>query len=560
MITVDGNRITVDTSTQTVCFENGRMTSIISKCDGKRYLHDTNTDTVPLSIVYPFDRTLPIGGAEHCRTSVTVYSGYVVILSFGAWNGHGEIRIEEERETGAVCVTPSVHTSREGVLACRWEFCGINPELFATIPSFQGIRIKPDDPLINWPIFKDLRYPYRWEDNFIAFGDDCGGFWIHCEGAKNRFKHLHLGSESTPYCAAIDIQNYGPVEDKLSAGGVTWKINTYTGDWTVPVLNYRNVLMRSPDWIRSKQTLPDWFEEIKLAYSWCPTDCGILDTLKRYIDPKHVLIHLYNWRIYKYDQHYPDYTSSAEAKEFIRKGVEMGYHIAPHFNCYEIDPSLPEFELVRDFRYRDVESGQVWGWGFRYNNTDWGIPEDNLTLRSSRDRNVMTKIHPALDAWKNLLAGNIKKAVDENGLDMVFLDTSHNTLNLKNELVNDTTTIDGVRDLFSIVEKINGGISAGGEGMNETLLFQHFAQGHSIMNGPEHTMLPPDKYVPVNHILFGDLCHIIGYHAQKDRERRILQDKCDDRRGFIPTLLKDDIYTLDEKDSVAKQIIVRALG
>ncbi|MBO4392317.1 MAG: hypothetical protein J5816_03340 [Clostridia bacterium] len=328
----------------------------------------------------------------------------------------------------------------------------------------------------------------------------------------------------------------------------------------MPVLNYRNVLMRSPDWIRSKQTLPDWFEEIKLAYSWCPTDCGILDTLKRYIDPKHVLIHLYNWRIYKYDQHYPDYTSSAEAKEFIRKGVEMGYHIAPHFNCYEIDPSLPEFELVRDFRYRDVESGQVWGWGFRYNNTDWGIPEDNLTLRSSRDRNVMTKIHPALDAWKNLLAGNIKKAVDENGLDMVFLDTSHNTLNLKNELVNDTTTIDGVRDLFSIVEKINGGISAGGEGMNETLLFQHFAQGHSIMNGPEHTMLPPDKYVPVNHILFGDLCHIIGYHAQKDRERRILQDKCDDRRGFIPTLLKDDIYTLDEKDSVAKQIIVRALG
>ena len=559
MIKAEGNRITADTRTQTAVFENGRLASIVSKLDGRRYLYDENTANVPVSLVYSLNRTLPIGAAEHCRTEITVYSDHMAELSFGAWNGHAEIRIEEEPETGAICVTPSVHNSRDGVLACRWEIAGLASDLYITLPFYQGVRARLDDPVLKWNAFRDLRYPYRWEDNFVAFGGDTGGMWIHCEGARNRFKALHIGNGGDPFCAAFDVQNYGPVEDRMSAGGVTWKINTYAGDWTVPVMNYRKILMRDPMWSRSESTLPEWFGDIKLAYSWCPTDCGILDTLKRFIDPKHVLIHLPNWRIHKYDQHYPDYTPSPEAKEFIRRGTGMGYHIAPHFNCYELDPSLPEFELVRDFRYRDVETGQVWGWGYKYNDTDWGIPEENVTLRTSRERNVMTKIHPALDAWKNLLAKNIKKAADVNGLDMVFLDTSHNTLNLRNELVNDTTTIDGVRDLFSMVEKINGGLTAGGEGMNETLLFQHFAQGHSIYNGPEHEMFPVENYIPLNHMLYGDLCHIIGYNAQNTRERRLMQDACDEKRGFLPTLLARDIYGLDQGDSPAERIIRRAV-
>ena len=560
MIKIDGNKIIADTKTQTALFVDGRLTELVSKLDGQRYLYDTAGGDVPISLVYACDRTLPIGKAEHCQVEIVVYSDYMVNLSFDAWNGHAELLIEEDRQTGAICVTPSAHTSRSGVLACRWELGGLANDMTMTLPLFQGFQTRLDDPMLDWQIFKEMHYPYRWEESFAIFGRDLGGMWVYCEGERNRFKHLRIANHDRPCRASFDAQNYGPIEDKLSAGGITWKINTYKGDWTVPVLQYRAMMMADPSWNKAKATLPEWFGDIKLAYSWCPTDGNILDTLQKYIDPRQVLIHLPRWRIYQYDQNYPDYTVSPEAKEFIRKGNEMGYHIAPHFNCYEIDPSLPEFELVRDFRYRDMEDGRVWGWGFKYNNTDWGIPEGNGVLRSSRHRNVMTKIHPALPAWRNLLAKNVKKAIDENDLHVVFLDTSHNTLNLRNELVNDTSTIEGVWDLFAMVEKINGGVVTGGEGMNETLLFQHFAQGHSIFNGPEQEMVPARNYVPVNHILFGDLCHLIGYHGQRTYERKLMQDECDSNRGFIPTLLINYIDDLDEKNSVSRRIIDRALG
>lgn len=558
MIRIEGNQIIADTKTQTISFTNGRLTRVTSKLDGKTYLQDTCEEDIPLTLVYAMNTTLPLGKVENAQVDVIQYSDHMVNLTYETWNGHGELLIEEEPETGAVCVTPSAHTSRPGVFACRWDFRGMAPDLSVTLPFLQGFRARLDDPILNWATFRDLRYPYRWEDNFLAFGNDLGGIWLHCEGSRNRFKFLRIGDEESPFCASIDTQNNGPIDHLLSAGGVTWKINTYTGDWTVPVLSYREILKKDPAWEASRSTLPDWFSDIKLAYCWCPTDVKILDILKEHINPKHVLIHLPHWRIHKYDQQYPDYTASPEAAEFIRKGTEMGYHIAPHFNCYEIDPSLPEFELVRDFRYRDVENGQVWGWGFRYNDTDWGIPEGNTTLRTSRSRNVMTKIHPALPAWKNLLASHVKKAADENGLRMAFLDTSHNTLNLRNGLVNDTNTIDGVRDLFAMVHKINGGLDLGGEGMNETLLFQHFAQGHSVYNGPEQEMIPVDNYVPVNHLLFGDLCHLVGYHMQKTYERCMMQDACDAKRGFLPTLLCDMIYDLDQEQSVSRHILQRA--
>lgn len=563
MIKIEGNKIIADTKTQIVVFVDGSLVEVYSKLDGKRYLQDTEKRAIPISLVYAFNRTLSLGKADECTIETFQYNDYMVNISFCGWYGHAEMMIEEEPETGAVCITPSAHTTRPGVFSCRWEFYGLDKNLTMTLPYLQGFQARLDDPILKWDMFKKLRYPYRWEENFVSFGDDKGGMWIYSEGSRNRYKLFHVGNDTTPFYASFDTQNYGPIEDKLSAGGVTWKLNTYEGDWTVPVLSYREILMKDPSWEKSKATMPDWFDDIKLTYSWCPTDGNVLDTLKKYIEPKNVLIHLPNWRIYEYDQHYPDYTASAEARAFIEKGNEMGFHIAPHFNCYEIDPSLPEFELVRDFRYRGVEEHEAMGWGYKQNPSGGvtiGVPEDGTALRTSRSRNVMTKIHPALPTWRNMLAENVKKAIDTNNLHVVFLDVSHNTHNLANALVNNTTTIEAAWDLLSMVQKINGGVTIGGEGMNETLLCQHFAQGHSMYNGPEEEMIPVQNYLPINKMLFGDLCHLIGYHPQKTFERRVMQDACDEKRGFLPTLMRGFIYDLEEKDSISRLVIEKAIG
>ena len=94
--------------------------------------------------------------------------------------------------------------------------------------------------------------------------------------------------------------------------------------------------------------------------------------------------------------------------------------------------------------------------------------------------------------------------------------------------------------------------------MNETLLCQSFAQGHSLF-GPDEEMVPVEKYIPVNKILYADLCHQVGYHGQLDYERKCMQDACDEKRGFVPTILGEYIYDLDEKNSISKKILERAV-
>lgn len=564
MISVDGRRIMVQTKTQTAVFENGCLFSLTSGLDGERYLYDETAASrlFPLRVVYPHKRAYLLGKEETLQYDCVQYNDNLVIVVCDGWFGHGEIRIEEDTETGEILVTPSVHCARPGVKACRWELFGIREDLPVTVPFMQGIRAPMDTPQLREDVMQHMPYPSKWEAGFVAFGNEDGGFWIHTDDSRDRFKYLHLGHETTPYAVAVDSENAGPFEDQLSAGGVTWRLGVYVGDWTTPVKAYREVLRRTPMWAKSEKTKPDWFDDIRLAISWCPTDPAILRTLGEYIDPKHVLVHVPHWRDKKYDQCYPDFTPSAEGAAFIREGLAMGYHMAPHCNSLEIDPSVPEYELVRDFRYRDADTHDAFGWG--WSETGFvGVPEANVALRSNRRYNVMTKIHPALPAWQNLLAKNVRAAVQALGVDTMFLDVSLCMWNLDRSLVNNATPMEGMEAVFDLISRIscaNGGaLTLGGEGLDEMLMFQHFAQGHSVFLS-DGAMLDAALYVPVNRILMGELCHIIGYHGSSNDDSNAMQDLCDANRGFVPTLIGSSAKAISDEHSLARKIIARALS
>ncbi|MBR2950029.1 MAG: hypothetical protein IKC46_09210 [Lachnospiraceae bacterium] len=569
MIHIEGRKIVADTLTQKIVFEGGRVVEITSKLDGKTYLQESMEDLFPIQLRFSDNRFTELtdkGEGAGGSISVVRYNDHMVNVVMNGWYGHGELLIEEDISNGAVCISPSAHTTLPEVRSCIYDLSGFAPELELVLPLKQGMKAGFDDEIFKWlPEPGVLDYPHTWEESFVAFASREGGIWIFNEGQRYRYKTLRIGGRLTPYGVGLETENYGPLQGKLSAGGITWKINCYQGDWTVPVKNYKQILMKEPAWTEAKGTLPDWFDDIKLAYCWCPTDPAILDTLKKYINPKNVLIHLSDWRTLPYDQGYPEYTASEAAKAFIQKGNDMGFHVAPHFNAFEIDPSVPEFELVRDFRYRSINERRAQGWTWLpYTDEKTGrrvytrLPEDNIALRNSRHGNVMTKIHPALPAWRNLLLSNVKKAIDDNEIHVAFLDITLTTYNLFNAQVNDATTMEGARELLTMAKKINGNLAIGGEGMNETLLCQSFAQGHSLF-GPDEEMVPVEKYIPVNKILYADLCHQVGYHGQLDFERKCMQDACDEKRGFVPTILGGDIYDLDEKNSISKKILERAV-
>ena len=560
MITVSGSRITVDTFTQTAVFEGGRMSSLICKQNGERYLYDPDAASrpYPISAVYPMKRTSGLGVNEEVSLDIIQYSDTYVRIAYSGWFGHGELAIEEDCENGDICITPAVHSARPGLKACRYAWYGLREDLWVTVPYMQGVRMPLDEPILRTQNLQHLPYPANWEDNFVAFGNEEGGFSVYCRGARDRHKYLHLGAEDSDFAFSIDDENFGPYDTLCSAGGVTWRIRTYTGDWTTPVCAYRDEVLRAePAWKKSEKTRPAWFDDIRMAVSWFPCDRDALDILRRHIDPKHVLIHIPRWRIYEYDQQYPDFTPSAEGQAFIEYGRSLGFHMAPHCNSLEIDPSIPEFELVRDFRYRDADTRDAFGWGLGKNGF-LGVPEENQSIRSHRHYNVMTKIHPALPAWQTLLTKNVKAAVDALKVDTMFMDVTLCMWSITQGLVNNTSVMGGMEQLFDVLNHI-GGVTYGGEGMNEMILFQHFAQGHTaFLDDASRSRIPVKYYAPVNHLLMGELCHLIAYHSGHNAETNTEQLQCDLRRGFLPCPF--GLSDIDRPGSAANLALEAALS
>jgi len=151
----------------------------------------------------------------------------------------------------------------------------------------------------------------------------------------------------------------GPPDRNLAAGGLSWRLNVYEGDWRVPASEYC-------DWLRKAyqpcSPRPDWLEDIRFAVSWCPCEPGILEALAARLDPASVLLHVPRWRTDPYDENYPTYRAGTEGRQFIQAARGAGFRVMPHMNAVDMDPTHPAYAYVRDFQYRQPVSKSVQGW------------------------------------------------------------------------------------------------------------------------------------------------------------------------------------------------------
>jgi hypothetical protein len=215
----------------------------------------------------------------------------------------------------------------------------------------------------------------------------------------------------------------------------------------------------------------------------------------------------------------------------------MGYHIAPHFNSVDMDPSNPVYALVRGFEYRDVETGCLQGWAYEKGQV-LSVPSSNASLAANRRRNVMVKIHPGLALWRSVLGEAIQAAAEELSLETVFIDVTLVSMNLRNSLVEGMTSSEGMKRLIEHVARLGKGLVVGGEGRNEiTAQGLSFAQEHlygygEVAEGAERT-----GGCALNHFLFGDLCRTIGYARLSGKtEAEALRMRLHEEHGAIPTL------------------------
>ena len=278
---------------------------------------------------------------------------------------------------------------------------------------------------------------------------------------------------------------------------------------------------------------------------------------RRKTDPSKVLLHFPDWRTDIYDQNYPTYNASEKAKGFIEKSKKMGFHVMPHFNSIDMDPSNPAYTWIRDFQYRNLESKQLMGWSW-VDGKAIGVPESNQSRIENRSSNVMVKVHPGLSMWRSILGDNIRKASTELGLDTVFIDVTLVSQNLYNCLVESTTSTEGMKKLIAHIGELNKGLAVGGEGLNEiTMQGLSFAQAHlfkswqTSVSGLERT-----GGCDLNHHLFGKLCRTIGYSGlngkTKDEELRI---KIHLDHGAIPTITISSAEEISSPNSTVKRLL-----
>jgi hypothetical protein len=546
--------IEVTTSTLTATLKNGFLTSLKSKITGEEFITSFDMSSfTALQLLYPSSELTDISSADFGKLTLNQVSDKKAEFIIHSWHGDGVISVTSDDETGDLIIEPSAYSSRPGVLACRWNMPGIRHDLDLVAPLFQGIKLKLDDSLI-----RDYRWnwPMSWEAGLAILQSASGGCCIHTEDTGYRYKALKTGNKKDPFVLGFDTEAYGPIDNNLAAGGLSWRINVHKGDWHVPAERYREWLWKAYDLKREEEKRKPWIFDVKFAISWCPGEPAVLDALAKKTDPSKVLLHFPDWRTDIYDQNYPTYAASENAKNFVRKGMNMGFHIMPHCNSIDMDPSNPAYTWIRDFQYRHVETKQLQGWSWVEGKV-LGVPESNQSRLENRDKNVMIKVHPGLSMWRSILGENIASAGTDLNLDSVFIDVTLVTQNLHNCLVESMTSTEGMKKLISHVGSLNNGLVVGGEGLNEiTMQGLSFAQAHlfrswqTSIDGLERA-----GGCDLNHFLFSKLARTIGYSglsgATKDEELR-MQIHLD--HGAIPTITINSADEITNPNAAVKRL------
>jgi hypothetical protein len=550
----------IDTPTQTAVMEKGILTSLKSKQTGQVFIRGVDVASCPaLQLLYRGDETISVDESKFGTIETHALSNHRAEVVLHSWDADGVLTVSVEPQSGDILVEPAAYSSRSGVLACRWNLAGLRSDLKLVAPFFQGIKLPLDDSLIRDSYWE---WPFSWEAGLAILQADQGGFWVHTQDNRYRYKSLHVGTAKDAMRLGFDTQAYGPIDNNLSAGGLAWRINVFAKDWHEPAERYRQWLWQAYDLQAEREHRGPWVRDVRFAVSWCPTDKAVLDALAEKLDPKTVLLHVPNWRTDPYDENYPAYVASDTAKAFIGKGRALGFHLMPHFNSIDMDPSHPAYAYVRDFQYRGIERHDLRGWSW-YRGRGLGVPESNAARGANREKKVMIKVHPGLSMWRSILGRAILDATRDLVVDAAFIDVTLVTHNLQNCFVEAATPTEGMRKLIHHVAALGQGLAVGGEGLNEiTMQGQSFGQAHLFkswqqsIDGLERT-----GGCDLNAFLFEGLCRTFGYSnlggQNADQELRMRMHL---EHGTIPTVTIRSAREIASPNAAVRQMLDRAKG
>lgn len=558
MIQFTEKGIVIASKTTIVEFEGIRLVSLKDAVTGEEFLDRAlGVDAPGFDLLHQSGKLAPLGVHPIAsQVTYTLLTDRIAEIVLNDWECDVSIRVSVDEATGDIVLEPSAWTMQGGVAGLGLNVPGIRADLEVVGPFQQGAKAPLSHPQMQG---KDAAWPHSWEAGFLVFAGTESGFTVQAWDRDFIYKKVHIGHEKSAQTVGFFTLAHGPLEMNRCVGNLAWRFSAYRGDWTVPVQRYRDWYWDAYRLDEAATLRPDWLDDIRLAVSWCPTHLELLDALAARMEPRHIFLHLPNWRIHKYDQDYPTYVPDEKGRAFIEKARALGFHVAPHANACQMSPDHPLFFAARDFCTRDPLGLRWGGWSWMPVEgwAAFGPPQSYSLMPSHKDWNILVNVHLAWSPWRRQLTRQVADLIRDLGLDSIFVDVSQLIHNSDNAILENLTYAQGSLKLIRELTALAPGFCVSGEARNEiSTQFLSVVQFHlynfahvKAIDGQDVSWVL-ECTAPVNEVLFKGLTRGIGYNYGRGANRRAMIEATF-KQGAIPTLIfqtRDPVSELDGEE------------
>ena len=529
-LTVLDNTVFVKTDAYEVQFENGVITQLHNKLTGETYTLPLSVDGVPIGISGRSGLLRRSSGHVWMdQTTARKVAPLKAELVFH--QGQNEVRlfIAIDINTGDLLIEQEGTSDTADVSGIQWGCGNLDVRnLDLILPAEGGQIIDTISPTTS----RSFDYPEDWEAQLAIIQAEQGGFYVRgADETFGFFKVLHYEKDIESFALNFETQNQAPFDTLTAAKSITWRLNTYIGDWRVPAQQYR-------DWMdqtfnpRKLTEMPAWVSEIGLVVIYHGQEIALLKPLAAQIDPTRTLLYLTQWRKDGYDTNYPDYTASENFGAFLDAARQHGFRVMLHTNFLGVAPYHPLYDTLQKYQLRDRWSGTPKGWF-------WDRPE-------APKRHAF--INPASSEFRKIFVQQLTDVSEKYPVDAFHLDVSLIAENDANGLIEGLNSLQGNVLMHKELVEAMPGVVFSGESLHEgTFLRESFAQRWKLP--PEWDPTPRGTPHPISAFLFSPYTAPYGYLGlpNPDRGPQLYQEYLEayENWGVLPTLRLWSMEDLD---------------
>ena len=516
-ITIVDNSVIVETDAYRVRFENGVINQVVNKITDELYTlpfyADGNSRGLGGRSGILRKGNSPIWISEATQTEARKIAPLEAEIVFREGQNEFRLSIAVDESTNDLLIGQEGVSDIAGVYGIQWGCGNLNVRnLDLILPARGGQVIGAEYPKAS----SNFGYPGIWETQLAIIQGKHGGFFVRGTDPTFQFKELRYERDVDSFALGFQTHNQAPFDSLTAAKSVTWRLNTYTGDWRVPAEQYRNWMERTFNPWRLSE-MPAWVGDIGLVIIYAGLDTGFLDRLTELIDPAKTLLYLVGWRRFAYDANYPDYTARDGFGSFVETAHRYGFRVMPHTNLVGVSPYHPLYAKFQNSQFREPWRGNLVGW--RWGETDNPGRHAFINLADSSFREIF--VQRLSDVWKKY------------GVDAFHLDISHVVVNDANGLIEGLNAAQGNVLLHKELAEAMPGVVFSGERLHEVTFFrENFAQRPRLS--------PEAKAHPISAFLFSPYTQPYGHLSlpELDRNPQLYQEHLDSYEswGVLPTL------------------------